>query len=645
MKRAWLGGGLVLLGLLGVLPVPASAAEYYLDCSEGGDQNPGTSPASAWKTPGRVNAATFAPGDAILLKRGTRCPGTLWPRGSGEPGSPIRVGPYGEGALPIVDGTGREAAVRLFNQDHWHLEALEVVGGDPYGLYVSGDRGILRHFRIRNLVIHGVRGKVGKKTSGLLVMSAGGGGQTFEDVLIDGVTAYDSTQWAGILVRGAVWEDGGRRARNVTIRNSIVHDVYGDGIVLFQAEDGLIEKSAAWRTGLQPTQTIGTPNGIWTWRCRRCTVQWTEGFFIDSPGVDGGVYDIDWGNEDNVVQYNFGHDAMGYCASVFGASREVTTNSTIRYNVCVNNGRSPKLALRQGDLFISTWEDGTLDGIRIHDNTFYWNPPIDAPAVQMDHADFTGERPNVFRNNLIHSTASRMVHSNDRLLFDHNLYWYVGERPPRWSYGGRDYEGFAAYRNGSGQDPAGLFADPKLSATMRLGLDSPAIDAGAAAPGSGASDALGATVPQGKAPDIGAMEHSAQGADATDPAPDRLRGTWALVSHLGVDDVSRSQVVFLQSALAQYGERGLAVAVAFPGGAPGTIAADWNLGRIRVLEPSPGSVDALPTTRILGPDGREVRRWQGLAPPADLGLTLRSLVGPPAGSPGVELPPDARVRP
>jgi hypothetical protein len=235
-----------------------------------------------------------------------------------------------------------------------------------------------------------------------------------DDVLIDGITAYNTTQWAGIIVSGASRE---HRIRNVTIRNSIVHDVYGDGIVMFSVEDGLIERSAAWLTGLQPTETIGTPNAIWTWTCRRCTVRQTEGFFIDSPGVDGGVYDIDFGNDDNVVEDNYGHDAMGYCAAVFAAEKQITTNSVIRGNLCIDNGRSPKLARRQGDLFISTWEGGSLDGVRIENNTFYWSPLIDVPAVMMDHADFQGWRPNIATGNRIFTAVSEAIHTSDALKF------------------------------------------------------------------------------------------------------------------------------------------------------------------------------------------------------------------------------------
>lgn len=628
----------VVLSLL-VAP-PLFAADYHVDCAAGDDGRDGRSPATAWRSLAKVGATTFSPGDSLLLKRGTRCTGTLWPKGSGEPGRPIRLAAYGEGPLPVVDAAGGEAAVKLFDQQHWHVETIEATGGSPYGIHISGSGGTLRHFRVRDVVVHGVGGEPKTKASGLLVVATGGGGQTFEDVVIDGVTAHDTTQWAGILVLGGAWGDEDLRAKRVTIRNSIVHDVHGDGIVLFQVEDGLIERSAAWRTGLQPVQTIGTPNGIWTWRCRRCTVRWTEGFFVDSPGVDGGVYDIDWGNDDNVVEHNFGHDSMGYCASVFAAGGSTTTNSVIRHNVCVNNGRSPRLARRQGDLFISTWENGKLDGVRVENNTFYWNPPIDAPVVQMDHAEFTGSRPNVFEGNLIHSAVPSMVHSNEGLRFDRNLYWNAGRGEPRWSYGGREHVGFAAHRRETGQDANGLFADPKLTATMRLRSASPAIDAGAPLGEGEARDAFGTPVPRGRGPDIGAIEHDPGAAGAPAARSDLYPGSWALVSHLGDDDASRAQVVFLQTALAQYGDRGLVVAVDLPGGASSARVHDWNLGRIRVLAPGPAVGGSLPTTRLVSPDGTVVRRWDGFAPPADLGLSLRALLGPPAGAAAIELPRD-----
>lgn len=394
----------------------AGARTFYVDCSTGSDESQGSSAAVAWRTLAKVSVTEFSPGDSILLARGTRCTGQFWPKGSGEEGRPIRVGAYGTGPLPRIDAGNAESAIKLFDQHHWEIENLEAVGGTPYGVFVSGTHGDLRHFVLRNLVVHDVSGEVKTKVSGLVTITAVGSAH-LQDILIDGVTAYNTTQWAGIVVNGD-WL--GNRVRNVVIRNSIVHHVFGDGMVLWAVDDGLIEKSAAWLTGLQPVESIGTPSGIWTWMCRRCAVQLTEGFFIDSPGVDGGVFDIDWGNDHNLVENNYGHDAQGYCAAVFAAGKLTTQDSVIRGNTCIDNGRSPKLALRQGDMYISTWDGGRLDGVRIENNTFYWNPPIDASAVQVDHADFTGTEPNVLQGNTIWTGVSHPLHVGDSIHCERN---------------------------------------------------------------------------------------------------------------------------------------------------------------------------------------------------------------------------------
>jgi hypothetical protein len=652
--RARLPGALafgVIHLLLWGAAAPAGARTYYLDCASGSDSAAGNAPASAWRSLEKVSGSTFAPGDSILLRRGTRCSGALWPKGSGAAGRPIRLGAYGSGPLPVVDAGGAEATVKLFDQHHWELENLEVTGGSRYGIFISGTSGTIRHFRLRNLVVHTVTGTVKEKASGLVVIRAPRELQ-MEDIEIDGVTAYDTTQWAGIIVQGGSREN---RARSVTVRNSIVHRVYGDGIVLFQVEDGLIEKSAAWLTGLQPVQTIGTPNGIWTWRCRRCTVQVTEGFFVDSPGVDGGVYDIDWGNDDNIVQYNYGHDSMGYCASVFGASNEITTNSIVRYNVCVNNGRSPKLAKRQGDIYVSTWQGGALDGVLIHNNTIYWNPPLDVPAVQMDQARFTGSRPNLFANNVIYSAVPSLIHSSGGLRFEGNVYWYAARGPARWSYGGRAYSGFDEYAAAVRANASERFADPRLDGVLRPRAGSPLIGAARPLPQMGARDAFGVPVPQGDGFDVGAIESTGL-IEPEAAAPDAAfettsgrdvplagrNGRWLLLLFAREDSIeSRSQLVFLQAALAQYGRSHLDAAVACDASAEDldNLRYDWNLGEIELLTQQSavkgGAVlqaDAVPTTMLVSPDGRIVRRWSRFVSPAELGVTLRHHLGAASGA-------------
>ena len=332
-----------------------------------------------------------------------------------------------------------------------------------------------------------------------------------ESGLIDGVTAYNTTLWGGIEIVG-----GKERSTQAVIRNSIVHNVYGDGIVLWHVEQGLIEKCTAYDTGLQPPpQTIGTPSSIWTWSCYDCIVQYNESYRAFSPDVDGGCYDIDWGTKNNIYQYNYGHDCSGYCISVFGAGGLITENAVVRYNVCANNGRSLSLASAQGDIYLSTWENGHLDGVLIYNNTFYWNPEINTSAM-VNRAEFTGSRPNLFANNLLVSTASWLIDSNASLKFDHNLYWYEGDRPTIWTYGKEVYTGLVDFQK-SGQEAYGLFADPKLQGSTYHDLGfpkkafnplkgSPAIDAGLDLGAMGERDFFGNPIPQGLAYDIGACE-------------------------------------------------------------------------------------------------------------------------------------------
>jgi hypothetical protein len=88
-----------------------------------------------------------------------------------------------------------KAAIKLVDQQYWEIEDLETSGGNPHGIYIgaSAASGRLRHFHLRNLHVHNVTGAVKEKASGLLVIS-GTEDATLEDILIDGITADQTTQ-------------------------------------------------------------------------------------------------------------------------------------------------------------------------------------------------------------------------------------------------------------------------------------------------------------------------------------------------------------------------------------------------------------------------------------------------------------------
>lgn len=394
---------LVLAPLLAAGSLAFAQTTHYLDCSaaSSGDS---LHPDAPWNSLAQANDAELHPGDSLLLRRGSTCSGQLAPRGSGSAAAPITLGAYGTGPLPIVRAESSNASLSLFNQQHWTVEDLELSGGSPYGVHISGTAPALSGFLLRNLIVHDVTGAPLTKESGLIVIGpAPQSPAVFDDILIDGVTVYNTSQWAGIIVTGASFHyEQHTYGEHVTVRNSVIHDVAGDGLLLASIRHALIERNVAWNTGMQETETIGTPNALWQWMCVDCRVAWNEGFFSDSPGVDGGVFDIDFGDIDNIVEHNFAHDSQGYCVSVFGAEGHGgdSIHSIVRRNTCLHNARSPRLARRQGALYVNTWHGGRLNGLLVEDNTFLWQPPLDAPALHID-ATFFGELPNRVSGNTV----------------------------------------------------------------------------------------------------------------------------------------------------------------------------------------------------------------------------------------------------
>ncbi len=512
--------------------VRAANTNYYVDCSAA--SNGSGTQASPWNNLASVNATTFGSGDSILFKRGTTCSGQLWPLGSGTSSSAyITIGDYGSGPLPIINGGGNQSAIKLYNQQYWHIQNIEAIGGNPYGIYVSGNvSAVLNHFRVTNVVAHDVGGTTtSQKENGIIVFIPGAAGTLFNDVIIDGATVYNTQQWAGILVGG---DDYGRtmtspRNTNITIQNSSATNVYGDAIVLYQVNNGLLTNNLAYNTGLIPTDVVGTPNGIWEWECGNCIVQYNEAYNQHSPTWDGGAFDIDFGSSGNILQYNYGHDNDGYCMAVFatGGASQTVSNNIMRYNICSNNARDAGLATdRNAELYIAFWNSnggaGYVSGLDVYNNTFYWNPANATIHYAIAAYDlyrgtgFTGT--NRFMNNIIYAVNPNIMNMKENgITFNNNLYWYTGAGNPVFKWGNSTYSSFAAFKTGSGQESNGIYANPLLNSptyhgngfpTTQFTLQggSPAINAGANLGNMGPHDFFGNAIPQGGAYDIGAYE-------------------------------------------------------------------------------------------------------------------------------------------
>jgi hypothetical protein len=156
-----------------------------------------------------------------------------------------------------------------------------------------------------------------------------------------------------------------------------------------------------------------------------------EAYLTDSPGVDGGAYDIDWDNQHDTIERNYAHDTQGYCISVFGAGY-VTSDSIVRDNLCIDNGLSPRLAALQGAIYLSTWNGGLIRGLIISGNEIRWNPPVPGAAAIVGPGD-TGKSPIFFTGNTVESTSQLIYRI--KTPWQSTLNKYILDGQPRFSIG------------------------------------------------------------------------------------------------------------------------------------------------------------------------------------------------------------------
>jgi len=574
------------MGAAAYAQAAAPSQTYHIDCSAAG--NGDGSIDHPWNNLPSAEAHEFVPDDTLALARGTTCQGSFAPKGSGNKDHIIRVTAYGAGARPKIaaPATARQALL-LFNQQYWQVDSLDISGGNKYGVFVTGDAGVLHHLYLKNLYVHDVYGdKLKNKDNGLVIVGPSSINVFFDDVLIDGVDAAHTNQWAGILAGGGSfpYKDDAPRNTNIQIRNSTAHDVYGDGIVLFRDAHSSIRSSAAWEIGMEPTQDVGTPDAIWVWTCEDCVVADNEAYLTDSPGVDGGAYDIDWNNQHDTIERNYAHDTQGYCISVFGAGY-VTSDSVVRNNLCIDNGLSPRLAALQGAIYLSTWNGGAIHGLTIDGNEIHWNPPVPGTAAIEGPGDTSGT-PIVFSKNTIESTSPLIYNIKTQWQSSDNKYILDGQ--PVFAIGEQK--------------------DLTLEALLAKKIDSSSTIVQASQPKREAELRLEALV---------------------NPAYDQDGLLF---------DVARAQLVVLRGIAGQYSRDQLRVLVrVFQGSARETEEnAFHDLGDVYrdSLDFKFGSAprhdgSAIEFIRLETSDGRVLQEWHGFENAATLGGAVRRLLGPP----------------
>ncbi|WP_328778089.1 carbohydrate binding domain-containing protein [Streptomyces canus] len=485
----------------------AAGSTYYVDCSAASNGT-GTS-GSPWNSPAGPNGTTFAPGDQLLFKRGTTCSGLLHPLGSGSAaGGSITMSAYGTGALPVIAGGGGTDAIYLYNQEYWEISDLEVTNtgavtgaNERRGVYVVLENyGTGHHYKVSNLTVHDVNGtesKAGDGSAGIQFSVIGTTtASSFDDLVIDGNTVSNIHR-SGINM-GSVW--GCRPSigcgstnwtpfTNVVVQNNTVHDTSGDGIVVQNSQGAVMQHNVVYNAAKGNTANAG----IWAWDSDNTVIQYNEAYGTqkNSGNSDGQGFDVDYGQDGTIIQYNYSHDNAGgfilFCGC--GGGMHLASNAAVRYNVSQND----RLRVI------------TMDGSQ--DSTFYNNTVYLPSGSTANVLEVTGAWNDLtLANNIIYNLGS-------------GGYVYTSGQPAS-NFAWRNNLFYGNHPASEPSDPGKITADPLLSSPgtggtgigsvtgYQLTASSPAIGAGVVFPDNGGQDYWGSTVPSVCAPDIGADQYS-----------------------------------------------------------------------------------------------------------------------------------------
>lgn len=334
--------------LLSGLGAAAHAETYFIDSRIGDDRASGTSADQPWRSLARVNRQPLKAGDRILLTAGSVWREPLTITRSGRKDSPISIAATGAGPRPRIDAGGVSAhAVGIINAEYVTLSGLEVTNDAPapalrHGVLVSAeDRGVTRGIRVHDMYIHDVRGINSRKDNGGIVFRAVGAKRPtrFHDLRIERniVWKVDRSGIAGISDRVTArdWFPSER----VVIRDNLVEDIGGDGIVPRGTDGALVEHNIVRYAG---SRAPGYNAGIWQWSTDNSLIQLNEAAHTVTR-YDGQGFDSDFNSRRTAILYNYSHDNAGgfllICSPRPDDKNNLGNRGTLaRFNVSRNDG-------------------------------------------------------------------------------------------------------------------------------------------------------------------------------------------------------------------------------------------------------------------------------------------------------------------
>lgn len=476
---------------------------YYVDAVNGADSNDGLSEEKAWKSIEKVNSVMFQSADKILFRAGCKWIGQLRPQGSGVEGAPICIDKYGEGSLPCISqGKLSGIVLLLLNQEQWEIRNIEIDGGTPKpseqvgGIQVQATTAgkVLNHIVISDCVVRNIGGSVKLYESCAIWVGVPGWDAdyglttSFNDVRIENNQVYNSDR-NGILVwttaapgKNSQFQPGLIPSSNVIIKNNNLEDIGGDAILVLGSNCPLIEgnvvRRACLKTGAPEYGSDYNPSSaaIWLHHCEGGIMQYNEVYDCMKQPLnnDGMAYDFDFNCNNNILQYNFSCNNAGGFLLIMNTA----TNNKVRYNISEND--------KNHVLFcVGSKEDKNV----VYNNTFYINS---GTSYIVPNAWFIN---NIFMADM---EAGMSVQNPELGVFKNNC--YAGN----WNI--KPSDKYAVNANPLFVSPGGRTGNRESLKGYSLSIVSSCLATGDMIDDNGGKDILGNPVPQGRNPNIGAVQ-------------------------------------------------------------------------------------------------------------------------------------------
>jgi hypothetical protein len=302
-----------------------------------------------------------------------------------------------------------------------------------------------------------------------------------------------------------IWGDGSKTYhQNVVIRNNLLEDIGGDGIVILSCDKALIEHNRLHK-GRQ--RVLTSCAGIWPYRCDGTVIQFNE--VSGMKGFEDGMsFDVDDFCHNTVFQYNYSHDNDGGFLLVMPK-----TGAVVRYNISQNDGNGSRII----------HFTRPVETLEVYNNVFYVGPGRTTQLVQYGPKSFDNPRVH-FVNNIFYVDGSVSI---ERLTF---LQGGGQKMNPDGTYPSEpviEESAHRAFRNNVFFPPAnfknrpldpsnktlnpglvlpGSGKDIKSLSGYRLKLDSPCIGAGLFIKENGGRDFWGNALPSSGSLDIGVCQ-------------------------------------------------------------------------------------------------------------------------------------------